>query len=115
MLRQRVAFVDESVVALLWKMSIRFALIHCFTYPIITEDLWFSVVWGRMIVDSRNPYAEPFTPEDVTTGVPINVDFSRKDHFIRMTYGPLWAILSASLTLLSQQNIVIEFFYSNWC
>lgn len=102
-LRRNATLINEQVISLLFKMSVSFAVVNLFIYPMFTQDFWLSVAWGRMIVEGQNPYYQFFTTEALA-GLPL-LDFP-----IRMTYGPLWAIISAGLAFLSQRNVVLEFF-----
>lgn len=101
-LRRNVGAVDETVVSLLFRMSIGFCIASVFAYPMFTQDFWLSVVWGRMILSGDNPYYRYFTPEALA-GLPL-LNFN-----IRMTYGPLWALVSAGLAFVCGRNAVLEF------
>ena len=59
---------------------------------------------GKNDIKGQNPYYEFLTPEALA-GLPL-LDFP-----IRMTYGPLWAIISAFVSYLSEQNVVMEFLF----
>jgi alpha-1,6-mannosyltransferase len=93
-LREHVTLIDEAIVATLVRVSVMGAVVSLFAYPMFTHDVWLSVVWGKMIVEGRNPYYQLFTLADVG-GLPL-------DHYpTLMTYGPLWALLAAGLSAVS--------------
>jgi hypothetical protein len=92
---------DQNVRALL-RFAIAIALIRVVTYPVFTTDFWLSVGWGRMIVAGQNPYyADLSTP--ILEGLPIGMWGDR------MTYGPLWGILSGGLAWLGSRREWLEF------
>ncbi|MBK1836915.1 hypothetical protein JHL17_05770 [Azospirillum sp. YIM B02556] len=62
--------------------------------PVMTQDIWFSALWGEEIVRGLNPYYVPFTPEQAAA-------FPFDEVPAMMTYGPLWAVVSAGLMALS--------------
>lgn len=66
--------------------------------PVMTQDLWFSALWGDQIIHGINPYYVPFTPE--RAGI-----FPFDDPPAMMTYGPLWAVVSALVMALSGGNV----------
>ena len=85
---------DEDLVRLIFNWSLVFAAACALAFPVFTQDMWLSAVWGRMTSAGVNPYYNIFTP-DTIQGLPL-------DHFpMVMSYGPLWAVLSAVVTLLA--------------
>ena len=74
---------------LLLQWSYGFAGVCALAFPVFTQDLWLSAVWGRMIAAGVNPFHTLFTPE-LLVGLPL-------DHFpMPMSYGPLWGLVSAA-------------------
>ena len=91
---------DAVVVGLLFRWSLAFAAACSFAFPLFTQDLWLSAVWGRMIVAGVNPYHNLFTPESLE-GLPI-------DHFpMVMSYGPLWGLLSGAVMAIARDGVLI--------
>ena len=90
---------DEGTVRLLFRWPLAFVIACVLAYPVFTQDVWLSAVWGRMIAAGVNPYETPFTPEFLS-GLPL-------DHFpMPMSYGPLWGLLSAAVTMIAANNPV---------
>jgi hypothetical protein len=102
MLERSSCFVDEYAAPLMFQFALVFAVVNLLAYPIFTQDFWLSIAWGRMSLYGQNPYYELLTPEALA-GLPL-LDFP-----IRMTYGPLWVMLSAGLAFVSQENVLVEF------
>jgi len=87
-------------VDLLFKWSAAFAITGLLAFPVFTQDLWLSAAWGRMIISGVNPYYVPLT-QDAAAGFPL-------DHFsMVMSYGPLWAIVSAAVMALADASVLI--------
>ena len=82
--------IADSTIATIKRIALALGLVHVVLYPMFTQDMWMSVVWGRMIVAGHNPYYENFSAAALA-GTPM-FDFP-----IRMTYGPLWAWISAAV------------------
>lgn len=74
-----------------------FAAISLPAANVLQQDSWLSVAWGRMIVRGADPFTTPFTPADAA-GLPLDAVP------ITMTYGPLWALISAIAAVLSGGN-----------
>ena len=68
------------------------------SFPVMTQDLWFSALWGEMILEGHNPYYVPFTPEQASL-------YPFDEVSAKMTYGPLWAVISAGIIALSDGNV----------
>ncbi len=97
MLLRRPDALDASVERQIMRWSVAFAAACFLTYPVFTQDLWLSAVWGRMIAAGLNPYETLFTPAFVS-GLPL-------DHFpMPMSYAPLWGIVSAAVTIVSAND-----------
>lgn len=86
--------VTPATTDMIFGLAVALALLGILAYPIFTSDFWLSVGWGRMIIDGHNPYYQNFTPASLR-GLPI------QDFGDRMTYGPLWAWLSAGMSGLA--------------
>ncbi|MFO0992651.1 MAG: hypothetical protein U1E67_12070 [Hyphomicrobiales bacterium] len=80
--------IDERTIGTLYNWAYACAPVLFLAYPVFTQDLWLSAVWGRMAAAGVNPYSIAFTA-DAVANLPL-------DHFpMPMSYGPLWAIISA--------------------
>lgn len=79
--------------------SAAFAVVCVFAMPVLAQDFWLSVGWGRMIVEGMNPYHMNL-PREVLDGIPIGPYGGHQ----RMTYGPLWGAGSGALAWLSFGN-----------
>jgi alpha-1,6-mannosyltransferase len=94
--------IDEPLVRSLYRWAIAFVAILAFAYPVFTQDLWLSAVWGRMAAAGTNPYAAAF-PAEALSGLPL-------DHFpMPMSYGPLWAVASAFIMVVSGTSLLTAF------
>jgi alpha-1,6-mannosyltransferase len=90
---------DAAIARLLFGWSLAFAAASFFAYPLFTQDFWLSAVWGRMAAAGINPFHTLFAA-DKLSGLPL-------DHFpMTMSYGPLWAVISALIALVSWNNAV---------
>jgi alpha-1,6-mannosyltransferase len=90
---------DPGLPRLLLIWSFAFAAVCAFAFPVFTQDFWLSAAWGRMVAGGVNPYHTLFTPEWLT-GLPL-------DHFpMAMSYGPLWALISAAVMLVAGSNLL---------
>jgi len=101
-LRARRTALTTHVVARIHGWSCLFAVVSLFAIPIMAPDFWFSIAWGRMVAHQLNPYYSDLTREAVQ-GLPVLPATGR------MTYGPLWALVSGGLAALAQGTIWIEF------
>ncbi len=80
--------IDERTIASLYNWAFASIPVLVLAYPVFTQDIWLSAVWGRMAAMGTNPYSVPFTA-DAVANLPL-------DHFpMPMSYGPLWAVVSA--------------------
>jgi alpha-1,6-mannosyltransferase len=82
----------------LWRWAIVFAAVSVFAVPVLVPDFWMSIAWGRSLAAGINPYYE--VPLDATSGLPLNAPL------MKMTYGPLWAYLSAAVTWLTRGDVL---------
>jgi alpha-1,6-mannosyltransferase len=91
---------DAAIARLLFRWALAFAAGCALAFPMFTQDLWISAVWGRMIADGVNPYHQYFTLKSLR-GFPV-------DHFpMIMTYGPLWAVISGAIMAIARNNVLI--------
>lgn len=87
----------DTTPRLLFRWAILFGAASLLTTPVFVQDFWLSIGWGRMVLAGSNPYHNPLTIE-FARGIPL-------DYFnLRMTYGPLWALVSAALTGIAGGN-----------
>ncbi|WP_391347210.1 hypothetical protein [Azospirillum sp. A23] len=68
------------------------------SFPVMTQDIWFSALWGGEILQRLNPYYVPFTLAQAAA-------FPFDEVPAMMTYGPLWAVISAGVMALSGGNV----------
>jgi hypothetical protein len=74
--------------------SIAFALISAPAFNVLTQDIWLSVVWGRMADVGINPYTHPFTARFAED---LPLDYRP----IEATYGPFWILVSSLVTAVA--------------
>ena len=86
--------VSAHAVTLMFRWALAFGAVNILIYPVMTQDFWLSVIWGRLAVGGVNPYYVRFQSA-MLAGLPI-VESGE-----RMTYGPLWAWISAVVSALS--------------
>ena len=91
----------QSAASGLPRLVLRWAYAHAavcaLAWPVFTEDLWLSAVWGRMIAAGANPFHSHFTSATLA-GLPL-------DHFpMPMSYGPLWGLLSGGVMLIAGES-----------
>lgn len=102
-LRRAGEAVHAGTVQLLFRISVALGVVQIFAYPMFVQDFWISVAWGRMIAAGVNPYYEFFTAASLA-GMPL------EDFDLRMTYGPLWGLLSGLIGWFGSGHAVLEFF-----
>jgi alpha-1,6-mannosyltransferase len=97
MLTRRGDGADEDAARLMLRWSIAFAAANLPAYPLFTQDFWLSAAWGRMAAAGINPFHTLFDDADLV-GLPL-------DHFpMTMSYGPLWAVMSAVIAFIAWGN-----------
>ena len=90
---------DETCVQAVRRWAFAFAAVSLLAFPVFTQDFWLSPIWGRMIVQGHNIYYVDFSDE-AANGFPL-------DHFpMRMAYGPLWGLFSATLMALTGAHVL---------
>ena len=92
----------DDVSGVLAKWAVAFACVAAVSYPVFTQDLWLSAVWGRMSAGGVNPYYVSFSPAWVGQ-LPL-------DHFpLTMSYGPLWAAIATATEAIVQEWVAMSF------
>ena len=97
--------VPEAVVRTIRRIGLVAALAILPAYPIFTQDLWLSPLWGRMVLVGANPYA--VLPDAIALAGLPNIP-----PVLTMTYGPLWALIAAGIALVGQGHVFLEFVVS---
>lgn len=91
------SLLDADIAGLVFRWAVSFAAVSVLAWPVFTQDMWLSAVWGRMAVAGINPYYTPFDARFLA-GLPL-------DHFpMTMSYGPLWALVSAAVMALARDS-----------
>ncbi len=85
--------IDSNTTTQCFRWATLFAVVLIPGAPVI-QDFWLSAAWGQMVVQGHNPYHEVLTTE-IVQGLPL--DYLGQ----RMTYGPLWALVSATVMWIS--------------
>lgn len=91
--RLTVAHVDQA-----WRWAGRFALLLIPAAPVVVDDFWLSITWGRTLAAGINPYYEvPAWAADTfpTGGTTMN-----------MTYGPLWGYVCAVVMRTANDSVL---------
>jgi hypothetical protein len=90
-IRQRWRELTDADANRMFRWAIALALASAPAYTVLFQDIWLSVVWGRMANAGLNPYAMKF-PLAFAADLPL-------DHpQFAMTYGPLWALIASAVT-----------------
>jgi hypothetical protein len=84
---------DANAPRLLFRWAVAFAVLSAFASPVLVQDFWLSAGWGRIVADGLNPYYVRLTPE-FARGLPLDGFDVEPATRMRMTYGPLWAVVS---------------------
>ncbi|WP_434622864.1 hypothetical protein [Azospirillum sp. B2RO_4] len=90
--------VTKAMTDRLFLWPVGFTAVSLPAFPVMTQDIWFSALWGEQIVRGQNPYYVPFTPGHAAA-------FPFDEVPAMMTYGPLWAVVSAGVMALSGGNV----------
>jgi alpha-1,6-mannosyltransferase len=90
--RHRSALRDSDVDRV-WRWGVVFAVLCIPAVPVLVPDFWLSMAWGRTLAAGINPYYD--VPAAATSWLPIDAPI------MRMTYGPLWAYVSAAVMKLT--------------
>lgn len=93
---------DTILAPRILRWSLAFTAIAFLAYPLYTQDLWLSALWGDMVASGINPYHVKFTAE-MESVFPL-------DHFpMTMSYGPLWALLCGLIMLITGGSVIASF------
>jgi alpha-1,6-mannosyltransferase len=87
--------INAQITQKLFRWSVIFALINFFAVPVLAQDFWLSIAWGKMTLAGINPYYNDLA-STFTQDLPLDLNNS-----LRMTYGPLWALISEVVVFLS--------------
>ncbi len=97
LLARRRQELDSATPTVLFRWAVAFTLAAATAAPAMVQDFWLSAGWGRMVAGGQNPYHSDLTPV-FAEGLPL-------DYFgQRMTYGPLWALISGAVMGLAGEN-----------
>ena len=88
---------DPGLPRQLFRWSCAFVLVMGFAIPVLVPDFWLSFAWGRALAAGVNPYYD--VPAQAVVGLPF--DFP----ILRMTYGPLWALIAWSVMGLTGGSV----------
>lgn len=88
---------DPRLPQQLFRWSCVFVVIMGFALPVLVPDFWLSFAWGRSLVAGVNPYYD--VPAQAVAGLPFDAPI------LRMTYGPLWALLAWAVTALTGGSV----------
>jgi alpha-1,6-mannosyltransferase len=84
------AHLDARSPRLLFRWALAIVAASLLAAPVLAQDFWLSIGWGEMVVRGLNPYYVGLPP-DILSRLPL--DHVRR----RMTYGPLWGVISAAV------------------
>jgi hypothetical protein len=84
----------------LFGWALAFACVSMFAAPVLYQDFWLSLAWGRMVASGINPYYVDLTQE-VFQGIPLD-NLSG-----RMNYGPMWALISGAVMWFARGDVLI--------
>jgi alpha-1,6-mannosyltransferase len=90
---------DERVPRILGDGILAIAGIEVLRFPVMTIDFWLSMAWGRMAAGGVNPYYHAATAQSLR-GLPLDAIATP------MTYGPLWAVLTAVIAKITGSTVV---------
>ena len=88
----------DGVPRLVRNWAIAFVLVMACAAPVLVPDFWLSFAWGRTLWWGGNPYYD--VPAAAVEGLPFDAPI------LRMTYGPLWAILAWVVTALTGGSVL---------
>jgi hypothetical protein len=90
---------DSRAPPLLFWIGVGFAFVSAFAIPVVVDDFWWSVGWGRLVIAGTNPYYISQMGE-VLGGTPLRSAGP-------MTYGPVWALITGAVMWLAQCSAVM--------
>jgi hypothetical protein len=91
------ASLDPSLPARIRNWGYVFAIVMGFAVPVLVPDFWLSFAWGRTLWWGGNPYYA--VPPQAVSGLPFDPPM------MRMTYGPLWALISWLITKATAASV----------
>ncbi|MGE0887486.1 MAG: hypothetical protein AB7P14_28530 [Blastocatellales bacterium] len=91
---------DTDTPRRLFGWTICFAAVSILASPVLVKDFWLSLVWGRMAALGMNPYYV-LPPSELLQPLPLGSTVTR------MTYGPLWAVISTITMWLAGSHIYL--------
>ncbi|MEO3388954.1 hypothetical protein [Mesorhizobium sp. CAU 1741] len=91
---------SQSTVRAVFSWTFVFGVICLPAIPVLAQDFWLSAAWGKMIATGLNPYHQDI-PHDIAARWYADLNPTR------MTYGPLWAIISGLVMTVSNHPWVV--------
>ncbi|MCC6316260.1 MAG: hypothetical protein IT361_01120 [Gemmatimonadaceae bacterium] len=88
---------DVTIVRSAWRWGVAFVLVMAVAMPVLVPDFWLSFAWGRTLWWGGNPYYD--VPAAAVDGLPFDAPI------LRMTYGPLWAVISWVVTAVTSGSV----------
>jgi alpha-1,6-mannosyltransferase len=81
---------DEDTPRRLLRWSWAFVIPAALAMPVLVQDFWLTIAWGRTLWWGANPYYDvpAQVPAQAVVGLPFDAPI------LKMSYGPLWAHLS---------------------
>ncbi|MBK8248090.1 MAG: hypothetical protein IPK85_11905 [Gemmatimonadetes bacterium] len=89
---------DEATVALVRRWGVAYVVAMAWAMPVLVPDFWLSFAWGRTLWWGGNPYYD--VPAAAVVGLPFDAPI------LRMTYGPLWALISWGVTAVTHGSVL---------
>src|SRR5262249_17538888 len=81
---RRVHELEERAAQRAFAWAIAFTAVCVPAFNVLTQDIWLSVAWGRLLGQGGNPFAQSFDPQ-------LAADLPLEDDPMPITYGPFWA------------------------
>lgn len=97
LIARQASTLDPRLPNQLFRWSCAFVVVMAFAIPVLVPDFWLSFAWGRSLVSGVNPYYD--VPAQVVAGLPFDAPI------LRMTYGPLWALIAWAVTALTGGSV----------
>ncbi|MSO21562.1 MAG: hypothetical protein EXQ56_14135 [Acidobacteria bacterium] len=103
LLRRNQSVLTPGIVRSIYGWAFAFGLAALLAMPILVNDLWFSIAWGRLGASGVNPYHS-----DLTAQALRELPFGRST-ISRSPYGPTWTAISSALAWLAHGKVWAEF------
>ncbi|MEZ4653654.1 MAG: hypothetical protein R3E12_08705 [Candidatus Eisenbacteria bacterium] len=91
---------DDGTLRTLRRFGMVYIGVAFWAVPMQVQDFWISIAWGRVVLCGIDPYTthihELANAEAILRGLPLDADLPG------MTYGPLWALISAALCAIGK-------------